>query len=229
MRRTSPWWLFLALSVPTSAAAQTSAGDGAWTITGVRRVDVSLLAGVGARADDPPLLRSVSPWGLVFGGALDAFLSERLALGLAYEHIDLGQEESDVVAIGAVSVDRDLNSLWLRLRLDPVRFDSVALYTRIGVAAAWQSAELTAVIWPVTQPSSSVPVACEGGAGVGLGLGAGVGADFDLDAGLHTALDLGADSYLLSDEVLSECAPGAGSATFLGFRVVLAYGFEVEQ
>ena len=231
VRCASAWSLFLALSAPAVVAAQpteTSAESAAWKISGVRRVDVSLHMGLGARVDEPPLFRSVAPWGLVFGGGLDVFLSERFALGLGYEHIDLGREESDVVAIGAASVSRDLNSLWLRLRLDPVRIDDTAFYTRIGVAAAWQSAELSAVIWPVTQPSSSVPVACEGGASMGLGFGAGVGVDFDLDAGLHSAIDLGAESYLLSDDVLSDCVPGAGSATFVGLRIVLAYGFPVE-
>lgn len=189
-------------------------------------LDVGFMLGTSRRLDDAPLLPITQRQGLMFGLGLGIFLSRRISVGLDYEHLDLGAEESGLTDFGLAAVTRDLNSAWLTMRLYPLRSESVGGFLRIGLGAAWQSAQLAATLLDPVDPSLSVPLQCEGSDSVGFGLRGDLGVDAALGAGVRFNASLGLDSYRLSDQLLSDCVPGAGTATVFGLRSGFVYGWE---
>jgi len=200
-----------------------------WDLGSPRRLQLGAHLGLGSRLDDPPLLSADSRQGLLFGVDLDLFFAERVSFGLGFEHLDLGTEETGVLPTGSASLTRDLNSLWLNLRLYPFRVAPFGFFLRLALAASWQSADMTGVAWPRTQPDLGQPFSCEGSDTPGFALRAALGVDAAIAPGLTLLLSLSFDSYQLSDEILDACVPGAGSAAVLNLQTGLAYGFDVSS
>ncbi len=224
------------LAVPTAAAAPGSApepiedGSAEAAAAGPEGIDIDVSGhlGVGVRLDDPPAYPLVRRAGLLFGVGVGAFLTDGVQLGLGYEHVDLGVERSPVSPWGALELDRDLNSLWLELRLYPLQWESFGAFVEIGTAMAWQSLGAAGLWWPSGDPGRGIPFSCEGCDSVALGLRAAAGVDLKLAGGLRLLTAAGLDSYGLSDEPLDGCAPGAGSAGSFALRAGLGYRFRAE-
>jgi opacity protein-like surface antigen len=215
-------------TAPTPPAARaTLDDDGSSDDDGalVTAVDIGLLIGPAVRLDEPAALAVDSRVGLRLGLGADAFLSELWAVGLHFEHVDLGRESSGIGAGGTVTVDRDLNSLWLGLRAYPFTSERIGAYINLGLAASWQSLAATGVGWARAQPSAGVPFRCEGADSISGALRAGLGVDYQVTDGLQLVSAAAFDSYRLPDDVLDGCAPGAGNASVLTAELALAYRF----
>jgi hypothetical protein len=188
-------------------------------------MELGLMVGTGRRLDDAPLFDVTGRQGLMFGVGTSLYLSRRIAIGLDFEHYDLGTEDSGLLEGGEVAIDRDLNDLWLSMRLYPLRGDSVGMFVRFGLAAAWQSAELQATLIDPFNPSDTNHVRCEGADSLGFAIRGDLGVDAVLGDGVRIHAGVGFDSYRLSDDVLTACVPGAGTAAVFAVRTGIAYGW----
>lgn len=218
----------LAALLPASraqAAEPDSAGIAEWQPGVPYALDASLGLGYAGRLGEPSRFNAVDSGGFTLGGALDLAMARRVTLGLGYEHVDLGREDTGVTSSGFAAIERDLNSLWLRLRLYPVRFDMFAAYLGIAVAGAWQSLDATGTVWPLNEPGRSVSLSCQGAGTVALGLRAAVGAVIPF--GEASSLRLGGQisGYGLSDDVIDNCAFGAGSVETVSASMLFAHRF----
>jgi hypothetical protein len=203
---------------PGAEQSEEDAGMDEWRPGTPGRIQLGVLLGFGGRVDDPPLYELTDPLGLAFGAAIDLFLSNRVTLGVSYEHLDLGKEESGLTPVGSVTIVRDLNTAWLSLRIYPVQEPAIGAYLKIAGGLAWQSAELTGSVWDPTQPGRQLQLSCEGAHTPGMALRAELGIDVELTEGLRMPLAFHFDNYGLSSDVLDGCVPGAGSSAVLGLR-----------
>jgi hypothetical protein len=192
-----------------------------------RRFDLGLRIGYGRRLDDPALFPADDRNGLMLGAGVALFVVRRMAIGLTYEHLGLGTEKSGLLPTGSFEVDRDLHALWLDARLYPWLSDRFGVYLGIGAAPVWQGAEMTGSLWPRHDPGRWVSFRCEGSDSANLALRGELAADIGLGAGVRTIVAAGMDGYRLSDEVIDDCVPGAGSALVFGLRVAVVYGMDL--
>jgi hypothetical protein len=215
---------------PASAESPPSGeheGSREWALDMPELLDIGLTLGMGSRLDDAPLYEVTGRQGLLFGLGLDLFFSRRVSVGLGYEHLDLGAEDSGLTPTGSVALTRDLNSLWANLRLYAVRGETVGAFIRLGLGSVWQSADLTGSVWSQIRPDHQLSLNCEGCDSANMALRADLGIDVALSGGLRLLGALGLDSYRLGDELLDDCVPGAGSAAVFGLRTGFAYGAEL--
>lgn len=215
-------------SSTTSGATAAPAAVDPWALDGPIALDVDVRFGVAARLDAPALYPADSDVGLLWGAGADVFLSQRLSLGLAYEHVDLGREDSGVLAQGTVRVERDLNNVWARLRIHPYRSEVLGISAALGLGATWQSAQLAGSVWPRAQPDLAQPLRCEGAASANFALRGELAADLATgDSGARVQLGGAFDAYRLSDELMGDCVPGAGAANVLSLRLTFVYGMDL--
>jgi hypothetical protein len=186
-------------------------------------LEVGASLGAAGRLDDPATYAAEDRAGVVLGAGAGLFVSPHVAFGLGYEHLGLGSEDSGVTPFGTVSISHALDSVWADVRLYPFVDDVAGGYLRLGVAAAFQSAELTGLAWPLEAPARAVELSCSAGPSPGLGLRIEAGGDFALSECVHLTAGAGVDLYRLGDEVIGGCAPGAGSAVVLGGRAGFVY------
>ncbi len=202
------------------------AGPPPWGVDGPYVLELHARLGAGLRLDEPPLYRADRVGGLLLGVGLGLELSQHVALGLAYEHLELGSESSGVLPTGAVDVTRGLHSGWLDLKLYPVRVERIGLYLAIAAGLSVQEADLTASLWRAHDPGASVEVFC-GASDVGFALKGAVGFDAIIGPGVRVMLESGLANHRLSDELLDGCSPGAGTATVLAAIGGLGYAWDL--
>ena len=195
----------------------------------LRSLDLSAHAGIGVRIDDPPVLDSSSRAGLLYGLGLDLFLSDKVSVGVHYEHLDLGEEGGDMWRTGTMRLTRDLNGLWLRLRAYPYRTDDLGVYVALAGGPSWQSADATGSAWYATTPGVSESFSCEGSDSVAIAMRGAIGVDGAPAPPVRLWTSVGLDTYRLTDAVLDGCAPGAGTATVFGLRAGLVYGIALQD
>jgi hypothetical protein len=147
-----------------------------------------------------------------------------VSIGLGYEHIDLDSEDSGILPGGTVALDRDLSSVWTSMRLYPLRSEVVGGFVRVGLGANWQSFDLVGAAWSPTDAGQQLSFRCEGSDSLDFGFRADLGLDVVIAGATRFLGAAGMDYYRLSDSLLSNCAPGAGTATVLGLRAGIAYG-----
>jgi len=185
-----------------------------------------LLSGYDGRLDAPSFGERIDGGGFVFGGSADVWLSRRLSLGLTYEHRALGGEDTGLLATGTLRTQRDLNIVWLPLRLYPLRYEHIAFYLGIGVGAVWQSVAASGVVWPRDRAALGTGFTCEGADVLSFGLRAQAGVSVPLAPGWHAEAGGRFDNIALDDAPLDGCAPGAGSVQSLGAVAQLGYTFD---
>ncbi|MBI4702630.1 MAG: hypothetical protein HY744_16030 [Deltaproteobacteria bacterium] len=190
-------------------------------------LQVGVDLGLAARLDQPPLWTPTESAGLLLGAQLGLRLGPELALAVAYEHLGLGEQKSEVGLTGAATVSRALDSAWLGLRTYPLRAGPVGAFLHIGLGAAWQRAELSAVAWLPEQPSTAQPFACHGSTSPGPGLRAAAGIETELSRPLRALGAVGLDVYRLDDDIMDGCVPGSGSASLLTVRIGLSYDVDL--
>jgi hypothetical protein len=182
------------------------------------------------RADDPPAFEPVARGGLTLGASVLAWIQSWIAVGLAYEHTDLGRERSGVGAFGLLQVERDLSTLWATLRVAPVSSDAMALYLVLGPGLSWQSADATGLVYTGPFGSAPVGITCEGSDSFDLALRGGAGIEGRIGTpGLVVFAEVSGDAHRLSSDPMGTCVPGAGSAMLIGARAGAAYRFDVTR
>ena len=206
---------------PSSPPAPDEAQSGAM----LDAIELAPVLGFGGRLDTPPLLHQQAPMGLLFGLGADVYFSSAVAVGLRYEHYDLGREGGDIGSSGTIDVDRDLNSLWLGVRAYPFELDWFGAFVALGLAASWQSVNATGALWHPISPGRNGAFSCEGSDSIAPALRAGLGVHAALADSLRLWLSASFDSYRLSDGSLDGCAPGAGGASVLALQTGLGYRF----
>jgi opacity protein-like surface antigen len=188
-----------------------------------KRLDVGSWLGLDNRLDEPPLFPSTRDQGLIAGFGLDLFFSQRVSLGLHYEHVELSAEDSGLTPTGTVHITRRLDDLWLGARMYPIQVDGFGAFLGLGVGLVWQTASVGASVWRSEDPGNAVPLRCTGHGPPNVALRGEIGADANVTDDVHFVGGLGFESYRLSDGLLDQCVPGAGSAVALSLRAGLAY------
>jgi hypothetical protein len=220
--------LAVALALPSAAHAADPELDEegrppTWGVEGPYRLDVLLAGGIGVRLDDPPRFAASSRAVPMLETGLDLFLSERLSFGLHYARLALAPEDSGILPIGHVRLDRSVDLLWLGLRFDPLHGETIAGYLRLGPGLAWQHLDVSGFVWPAVTPGQRAPISC-GATALGFGIRAAAGVDVELHDELRFLAEVGADNLRLTSDVIGGCGPGAGTATVLGLRGGFVYG-----
>jgi hypothetical protein len=105
--------------------------------------------------------------------------------------------------------------------------DQAGAYLGLAVGPSWQSADMNGSVWPAHDPGRWESFQCHGSDSPGFAMRAEIGGDVAIVGGLRAFAALGIDGYRLSDDVLDECVPGAGSATVFGLRAGLAYAMDL--
>jgi hypothetical protein len=190
-------------------------------------LDAGVRLGGNTRLGDAPALPISGRGGVMLGIGVAVAPTPRFAVGLAYEHSDIGSEhgEGDV---GVIDVDRSLDSLWASVRLTVFRVDRFAFGVLIGPGLVWQHVDANAIVYGGVAGRPDL-FRCTDTGGPGLGLRAGVGIEAHLGGGFHFTLDAVADELRLGSDPIGTCAPGAGSTALLGVRGTLAYRFDVSR
>jgi len=195
-------------------------------------LDLGLRFGGAFRLGDAPNYPVSSRTGALFGVGVAVAPSPRFALGLAYEHAELGTERGEGT-LGSIDVDRTTDALWASVRLTLFRLDPVALAVTLGPGLVWQSEDASLV---ALDPNFALPSAsrCTASDGPSLGLRAGLGAEVHLGGGFFFNLDTVVDALRLSGDTLSSdtlgtCALGAGSTTLVGVRGGFSYRLDVSR
>jgi hypothetical protein len=216
-----------ATPAPAGAGGEAEAGQEAeWGASGPYLIDFGATLGFGTRVDDPPLYAIDERSGLLLGALVGLTLSRRVWLGLAYEHLDLGREDSGVTDAGVVVVTRELHAGWLSLRLVPYDVGPLDFHIGLGVALASEQADVDASLWSAVEPGRHVDYQCSAGGSPGFGFRAALGATGHLGAGFFTSLDASVSNVRLDDELIDGCAPGVGTFTVLSLQGALGYRFD---
>jgi hypothetical protein len=200
-------------------------GPAAWGFEGPYRFEVGVRAGLAQRVDDPPLFEASNSSGLVGGLGIGLEASRHVAFGLAYEHLGLWREQTKVLENGTFRVARRTDTLWLAARLYPLRLDTVGVFVDVSVGPSWQGVSLSGSAWSAITPGERVPVSCRGSGSTGFALRGRAGIEVAVSERLVARIAPNIDTYRHSDELVGNCAPGAGTTTVVGLLLEFAYGW----
>ncbi len=152
--------------------------------------------------------------------------SDLLALGLRYERIGQGGEESRTGA-ATLRVQRDMDAFWLGARVYAARLERLGLYMGLGVGLSVQSLSANGA-----RPSQSfgpgATFACSASDGPGLSLNGAGGLDLQMDGHLAFIAEGAVSAFRHSGDRIDGCAPGSGSVTNVSAMIGLLYRFEIE-
>jgi hypothetical protein len=166
---------------------------------------------------------------LTFGAGL-WFAPDRLwSLGLSYQRLGLGGGET-LAREDSVSVQRDIDTVWLGGRAYPLRSDSIGLYVALALGASWQHVSATGNrAGPVAGVSPPESFSCSESDGPGFALGGGIGIDVDIDRSLAFLAQIEGTGHRLTSEPLDGCASGSGSVTAVGAQLGFMYRFDLDD
>lgn len=152
--------------------------------------------------------------------------SDLLALGLRYERIGQGGEESRTGA-ATLRVQRDMDAFWLGARVYAAHLERLGLYMGLGVGLSVQSLSANGA-----RPSQSfgpgATFACTASDGPGLSLNGAGGLDVQMDGHLAFIAEGAVSAFRHSGDRIDGCAPGSGSVTNVSAMIGLLYRFEIE-
>ena len=175
--------------------------------------------------------RNGGPGDISFGGGLWFAPDRMLSIGLSYQRVGLGTEETPAFQISSLSVHRRTDTGWLSGRVYPIRGDKAGLYLAAMFGLSWQSLDAngTKLADGNLFVSPSTQFQCSGSDAARLALGAGVGVDVDVEPNLAFVAQADLQAHQLSSDPadLGGCAQGAGTATTFGARIGLMYRFDV--
>jgi hypothetical protein len=216
------------LGPPQSAAPALAPPEKKWPIT----LDLGAFVGASVRLGSAPSLRITDRSGLLAGAGLVLAPSRLFSIGLAYEHLNLGDERLGQSDIGSASVERDAHALFMDLRVYPYRGEAASVFAGLGVGLAWQGAEATRVEEALTESGASVGaniVLCSVRESASVALRGGAGVEVPFGAGLVFVSDVSFENARLSGELLDRCISGAGTTALFAFRVGLAYRLDMTR
>ncbi|MDC0739999.1 hypothetical protein [Polyangium mundeleinium] len=191
-------------------------------------IDLSASVGGGVRLGDAPLFPVTQRGGTLFGLGL-TYLLHPLSIGLTYEHVGLGREDSGVVPFGAVRIARSTDAAWASVRVRFSGLEPIVPFLGVGLGAVWQSAHADGVFLIDGGLRGGQPFSCSATDSLNLGLRAAVGVEVPIGKTVSFTAEGSLDAYRLSSEVIEGCAPGAGTTNALLFRVGLLYRFDLSE
>ncbi|MBN1611213.1 MAG: hypothetical protein JW940_31565 [Polyangiaceae bacterium] len=176
--------------------------------------------GVSLRLDKEPRgFDTEEPLDLTFGAGVWLSPTRRYALAVAYRSMGLGGARS---AQGSedVSVQRDLDTLWLGGRVYPVLGTQLGLFLQLEVGGTWQRMATHGT-------EEGLPFSCTAREGPRLMLGGGAGVDVILDDAISFIAVVDATAHRLSHDVVDECAPGSGAVANATGQVGFVYHIDL--
>lgn len=198
-----------------------------WGVDGPYVFDLHVRIGGGGRLDAPPAYEIDDVGGLLLGVGMGLALSPRIALGLTYEHLDLGSERSQVLSGGVLNIVRELHTGWLDLKLYPFRTDTLGLYVSVAAGVSVQGADMTASLWLPEAPGTSVSFFCGATDDPGFAFQGALGFDVVVGPGVRFVLESGVANHRLSDEIIDGCVPGAGTTAVFAARGGVGYAWDL--
>ncbi|MDI1481748.1 hypothetical protein [Polyangium sp. y55x31] len=191
-------------------------------------VDLSASIGGGVRFGDAPLFPVTQRGAGTFGFGL-AYLMHPLSIGLTYEHVGLGREDSGVVPFGAVRITRSTDTLWASVRMRFSGLEPILPFFGVGIGAVWQGAHADGVFLLDGGLRGGLPFSCSATDSLNLALRASAGVEVPVGKTVSFTGEGSIDAYRLSSEIIEGCAPGAGTTNALLFRVGLLYRFDLTE
>jgi hypothetical protein len=199
-------------------------------------LEVDASVGVSGRLGGAANYDVTSRGGALLGGSVWILPSPRFSLGLAYEHVGLGQERGDFLPSGSVDVTRGLHALWLELELYALRTDRVGLFLVLAPGLGVEHATASGFVneYPTSAGTlvpiaSATPIQCSASDTPSFGLRAGIGADLKLAAGAYARLAFTADNHRLSSDPIGDCIGGSGTTTILASSLSFGYRFDISH
>ncbi len=222
--------LLLCLLGPASAHAQPVATQEPIAARSPRKtsLDPFVLVGGAVRLGDAPLFNITQRFGGNFGVGF-SYQYEPFSVGLSYEHLGLGREDSGVGRFGVVHIDRSLDTIWgqLRMRLSGLTWGTPFL--GIGVGATWQEARLGGVVLLDQGVGGARSFGCSATDSFNGALRFGGGVEIPLASTVSFVTDAAFDAYRLSSDILDYCAPGAGATSAFLLRAGLVYRYDLSE
>jgi opacity protein-like surface antigen len=151
------------------------------------------------------------------------------ALGLSFEHADLGSERLGAREIGSATADRSMNGLWLDLRIHPYQGEVASIFAGLGLGLGWQLASASRVEDPEGTGRTVTLTLCEASDSASVGLRGGGGLEVALGGSFFLLGDAWIENARLSGEVLDACIGGAGTSTLFTVRAGLAYRLDLSS
>jgi len=189
--------------------------------------DLSASLGGAVRLGDAPLFDVEERVGGTFGLGV-AYLLQPVSIGLQYDHMGLGREESGVTSYGTVSISRKLDTLWASVRVRLGGIEPIAPYLGASLGAVWQSARVSGIYLPDGGVGGGQVFSCSATDSANLAMRVATGVEVPLTGGLQFLGEGSFDAYRLSSDVFEGCAPGAGTTTSFVLRVGFLYRFDLD-
>jgi len=221
------------LVATAATAADPASGEGsddltdAWSVRGLRSLELSTLLGYHRRLNDPPSFEADERDAIGGGLAAAAFLSRRFAITLGWERFGLGEERSGITSFGTAAVRRRADGAWFGLRMAPWSNAWLTTSVGLGVGIAWQHVDASGAVWPAFEPGRPTAVTCDGTGSPAPALRLDLGVSAPLGSGLSVFANGGFGVFAFSDGDVGGCISGAGSSEVLALRTGFAYAFDV--
>jgi opacity protein-like surface antigen len=190
-------------------------------------IDVAPSLGAMVRLGDAPAF-DVTHRGALTVGASASYYFHPIALGLTYEHAGFGREESGIGALGVVRIARQLDTVWAFARVRVTGLEPAVPFIQAGPGVVWQTARADGVVFSNRGVAGGQPFGCRASDSANLGLRVGWGVELPLSPSVLFLGEGSFDAYRLSTDIIDSCAPGAGTASALSFRLGLAYRFDLD-
>jgi hypothetical protein len=192
-------------------------------------LDLGVRLGPSVRLSDaPPLARAERP-GLGLGAYAFLAPNQWFALGLMYEHTELGGEQSGPPdpnsAVNKLDVSRHIDTLWAGLRLQFLNAERVRVSALFAAGPAWQDAYLDGVV--LNKEFSLTSKSCTIHDGPHPALRGGLSGEFLLGNGVYFQTDVNFDNMRLSNDMLDDCVQGAGTVNLVAVHVGFGYRFDL--
>jgi len=174
-------------------------------------LDLGLGFGVFHRLDEEQILTLDRDTGLAFGGGFMVNPNDWFGIGLSFDHASLGRATGELRDRGFVSVTRDLNTVWLDVRVRPLHLDDLSVFFSLGPGLAWQSANATALLNTGSLNVEPTEVSCEGSDSARLGLRSALGLELRVSGPFWLHLASGFEGASLTSDPLDNCLLGSGT------------------
>jgi len=189
---------------------------------------LSALIGGSIRLGEAPLF-DVAQRGGVNAGLGFAYLLHPLSVGLSYEHVSLGADDSGVVGFGSVNIARAVDTVWASLHVRLSASEVIVPYFGVGLGGVWQSARVSGIFLSGGGLYGGQSFGCSATDSLNLALRANVGAEVPLGKAVSLVFEGALDAYRLSSEIFEDCAPGAGTTSAVLLRGGLTYRFDLTE
>jgi hypothetical protein len=192
-------------------------------------IDIGGAIGIGNRFGDSSYFDVTARAGLAFGVSAWIAPAPAFAIGIAYQHLGLGRERSDVGPYGVVDITRDAHLAWLGLRLYPLRGESAALFLEIAPGLVFQRATASGLVTDGGPNVTPTPLTCKASDSADFALRAGFGGELKLSENAVAMLGVSLDNYRLSSAPMDDCINGAGTVSEIIITAGFAYRLDITK